>query len=40
MVRVGDEDTIVARGSCSQCSYSCESNFLKALDIETPYPPS
>ena len=35
MVRVGDEDAIVA------CALTLgESEFLKALDIETPNPPS
>ena len=44
MVRVGDEDAIVMRGQLLPVLLGAptlaESKFLKALDIETPNPPS
>ena len=41
MVRVGDDDAIVVWGAIVVSALTLgESKFLKALDIETPNPPS
>ena len=40
MVRFGDEDAIVVGAIVASALTLGESEFLKALDIETPNPPS